>query len=400
MTNTKYDLVIVGAGIVGAACAFTLMQQRPKLKVLLIEKESNAANHQTGRNSGVIHAGVYYEPGSLKAKFCRQGLEQTMGFCQQNDIQFQQCGKLLVATDETEVSRMHALYDRCELNDLQPEWLDERQLRGHEPHVVGRAAILVRHTGITSYRNITDTMIRQFQRIGGHVVFNQELQAVERKGGLTQINTASASFSCGQLLNCAGLMSDKIARKCGLTIDSQIIPFRGEYFRLPTKYNQIVSRLIYPIPDPALPFLGVHLTRMIDGSVTVGPNAVLAMAREGYSKTNINLAELSQTLTFGGFWKLLSKYPQSSISEIKNSLSKRGYLKLVQKYCPQIQISDLLPYPSGVRAQAVNSRGELIHDFQFAENDFSLHVINAPSPAATSALPIAEHIVGKLKDRF
>lgn len=395
-----YDLVIVGGGILGAACAWKLKLHRPGLNILLLEKESAPAQHQTGRNSGVIHAGVYYQHGSLKAQFCRQGLEETIGFCQQYNLPYNQCGKLLVATDDTEEQRMAALFQRCQQNDLQPLLLSKSELNAREPNIDGQAAIFVKHTGITDYQQITASMLSLFQAKGGEVQYGRRVSDFSAKASGIEISTGNLTFQTRQLLNCAGLMSDKIARLYGLSIDTRIIPFRGEYFQLPTKYNQIVQHLIYPIPDPALPFLGVHLTRMIDGSVTVGPNAVLAMAREGYSKSQVNITELFGTLSFPGFWRLLRKYPGSSVQELKNSLFQSGYLQQVQKYCPQIQLQDLLPYPSGVRAQAVNKAGELCHDFEFAQDQHSLHVINAPSPAATSALPIAKHIIDKLKDRF
>lgn len=400
MKNNDYDLIIIGAGIVGAACALTLKQQKPNLKILLLEKEPAAAQHQTGRNSGVIHAGVYYPPGSLKAKFCREGLEQTIAFCQQQSLPYIQCGKLIVATNDVEESRLQALDKRCQQNDLAPIWMDDAQIRKKEPNIRGQAAILVKHTGITDYTSVTQRLLDLFQANEGQVFFGHGLQAIEDSSNGLSVLTDKAKFRTQQLLNCAGLHADRIATKANLQINTRIVPFRGEYFRLPSKFNDVVQHLIYPVPDPTLPFLGVHLTRMIDGTVTVGPNAVLALAREGYKKSKINLKDTLSTLSYAGFWRLLSKYPSSSMRELKNSLFRSGYLKQVQKYCPDIGLKDLLPYPSGVRAQAVNSKGELCHDFEFAQDARSLHVVNAPSPAATSALPIAKHIAAKLNDRF
>lgn len=400
MKNNDYDLIIIGAGILGAACALTVKQQKPGLKMLVLEKELAAAQHQTGRNSGVIHAGVYYPPGSLKAKFCREGLEQTIAFCQQQNLPYLQCGKLIVATNDAEESRLQVLNKRCQQNDLEPIWMDEAQIRKKEPNIRGQAGILVKHTGITDYTAVTKRLLGLFETLGGQVLFGHDLLAFEDSSKGLKVLTNKGQFQTQQLLNCAGLHADRIARKVNLQINTRILPFRGEYFRLPSKFNNVVQHLIYPVPDPTLPFLGVHLTRMIDGSVTVGPNAVLAFAREGYTKFKISLKDTLSTLSYAGFWRLLSKYPSSSIRELKNSIFRMGYLEQVQKYCPDIGLEDLLPYPSGVRAQAVNLKGELCHDFEFAQDARSLHVVNAPSPAATSALPIAKHIATKLVDRF
>lgn len=394
-----FDFIIIGAGIVGASAAWQLIQACPQASIAIIEKESAAATHQTGRNSGVIHAGVYYQPGSLKATYCREGLQETIRFCEQYNLPYLQCGKLIVATDPTEVERMHALYERSRENQLTTRLVDEHELRTLEPHVAGLGAIAVKETGITDYTKITQTMLNLFKDQGGRVIFDERVEEVEENDAHVAVQTGRAKYSTRFLINCAGLYSDTLIRKMGIPCDFRIIPFRGEYFKLPESYNNIVKHLIYPVPDPEMPFLGVHLTRMIDGSVTVGPNAVLAGAREGYSKTEINLSELTETLGYKGFWKLLAQHGKSGITELKNSFSKKGYLSLVQKYCPRIQLDDLQPYPSGVRAQAVSDTGELVHDFRFLSSTRSLHVGNAPSPAATSAIPIGREIVKRVLQR-
>jgi (S)-2-hydroxyglutarate dehydrogenase len=396
----NFDLIIIGAGIIGAATAWQLKLQYPAKTILLLEKEAKAALHQTGRNSGVVHAGVYYPPSSLKAQFCKQGLAATQQFCQDYKLPYQQTGKLLVATNALELQRMEALYLRCEQNQLKPQLMDENQLRQCEPNISGEGAILVKDTAITNYTAITTTMLSLFADAGGQVAFAQSVQALDESDQGIVVSTPDRKYKTKQLINCAGLMTDKLSKMIGLEVDFQILPFRGEYFKLPPKYNEIVRHLIYPIPDPELPFLGVHLTRMIDGSVTVGPNAVLAMAREGYGKFDFNLGDVRDMLGFSGFWPLLGKQATYALQELKNSWFKRAYLAQVQKYCPQIVAADLLPHPSGIRAQAVTMQGELIHDFKFLETEHSLHVGNAPSPAATSAIPIALHLINKIREKL
>ena len=397
---TEIDVVIVGAGIIGAATAWKISQQYPKKRVLVLEKEAGCAQHQTGRNSGVIHAGVYYQPGSLKAKYCKAGLAATVDFCKRFGVDYLQCGKLIVATDPIESERMEALYQRSKDNQLDTRLINGQELTQLEPNIVGLGGILVKDTGIVDYKGMTRTMLDMFQASGGQVVYGQQVTDINELSTGVDVTTNLQRFRCKTLINCAGLLSDRLIDLQGLEKDFQIIPFRGEYFRLPGKYNQIVNHLIYPVPDPAMPFLGVHLTRMIDGTVTVGPNAVLAMAREGYSKTEFNFEDMWQTLSYKGFWPLISKHLKSGLSEAKNSVFKRAYLKRVQKYCPKIGIEDLLPYPSGVRAQAVTETGELLHDFKFVESEHSLHVGNAPSPAATSALPIADSILSRIAEKL
>ena len=398
-----YDYIIVGGGILGISTAWQLHQRFPKKKLLLLEKESEYSKHQTGHNSGVIHAGVYYTPGSLKAKFCKAGIVATMAFCDQNDVLYDKCGKLLVATNKLEVERMHAIFERCQRNEIDVELLDAQQLKSLEPNIFGLCAIFVKETAIVNYQQITNKMVGLFVKMGGDARLNHKVVELrESKDDVTVIvrhNGEKVAFKGRLLIACSGLMADRTTKMLGIPTDFKIIPFRGEYYQLPAKYNQIVNHLIYPIPDPDLPFLGVHLTRMIDGSVTVGPNAVLGWKREGYDKINISLLDLWDMVTFGGFWRVLTSHLKTGLIEIKNSLWKPGYLNLVQKYCPQLQLSDLKPYPAGVRAQAVMKDGSLVQDFLFAESPRSLHVCNAPSPAATSAIPIGGYICDKIIER-
>jgi L-2-hydroxyglutarate oxidase len=395
-----YDYIIVGGGIVGVSSAWQLQQRYADKQILLLEKESQFSTHQTGHNSGVIHAGVYYQPGSLKAKFCREGREATIEFCRDHHIPYEQCGKLIVATNSKEYVWMQQLFERCKENRIDAVWLDERQLHNHEPNISGLGAIFVQATGITDYQQITLKMAELFKARGGEYKLNTAVQAVEEKDDCVLVHTSGGDFSARYLIACAGLMADRVAKMAGIKTRFQIIPFRGEYYRLQLEKNRSINHLIYPIPDPALPFLGVHLTRMIDGSITVGPNAVLGLRREGYRKTDMSLRDIMEMLMFRGFWKVIRQNYRSGLSEFKNSLFKKGYLGLVRKYSPWVQISDLGPYPAGVRAQAVAQDGSLIHDFLFENTARTFHVCNAPSPAATSAIPIGNFIADKVREHF
>lgn len=400
---SDYDYIIIGGGIVGMSTAWQLQQRYPDKSILLVEKESGVARHQTGHNSGVIHAGVYYAPGSLKANFCKSGLERTISFCATHGIPVENCGKLLVATNQLEVERMRLLYNRCHDNGIDVNLLDEIQLKNLEPNVTGLGAIYVKDTSIVDYRLITEKMAEEFRKMGGKISLKTKVMAAEEKDSEVQLNCISDGkticFKTSFLVTCSGLMADRMTQMMRIPTDFQIIPYRGEYYRLDKKHNQVVSHLIYPIPDPDLPFLGVHLTRMIDGSVTVGPNAVQGWKREGYNKVNFSLKDTIQMLSFSGFWRVTKKHLKTGLSEFKNSWWKPSYLKLINKYCPNIKVDDLQPYPAGIRAQAVMKDGTLVHDFLFAESARSLHVCNAPSPAATSAIPIGEYICDKVHQK-
>ncbi|WP_120512351.1 L-2-hydroxyglutarate oxidase [Photobacterium salinisoli] len=402
----EYDYLVIGGGIVGVATASALLRRYPDSKILLIEKESTLARHQTGHNSGVIHAGVYYAPGSLKARFCKEGVQRTLDFCRQHTIPVDNCGKLLVATNETEMRRMQDLLTRCRENGIEVEMLDQAQLREREPNISGLGALFVRATSIVDYRQVTEHMASDFTASGGKTALNTQVTDITEHGDHIALTcrlsnaTSAGSFSVKGcfLVCCGGLMADRLTRMMGLKTDFQIIPYRGEYYRLAARHNQIVRHLIYPIPDPALPFLGVHLTRMIDGSVTVGPNAVQGFKREGYGRFNFSLRDTLDMLSFPGFWQVTGKHLKTGLQEYKDAWWKAGYLERVRKYCPGLTLDDLEPYPAGIRAQAVLKDGTLVHDFLFADSPRSLHVCNAPSPAATSAMPIADYICDKVAE--
>lgn len=394
-----YDFVIIGGGIVGMSTAMQLADRYPGARMLVLEKESGPAQHQTGHNSGVIHAGVYYPPGSLKAKFCLQGNIATKRFCDEHGIRYDECGKLLVATNELEMERMRALWERTAANGLERHWLSAGELREREPNIVGLGGIFVPSSGIVSYAEITAQMAKEFQKKGGTIVFGSEVTALTERADSIVVQTAGDTYTTRYLVSCSGLMADRVVRMLGVEPGFTICPFRGEYYLLPPQHNQIVNHLIYPIPDPSMPFLGVHLTRMIDGTVTVGPNAVLAMKREGYRKSDVSLSDLAGMLGHKGIRKVLKDNLRPGLTEMKNSLFKGGYLKTVQKYCPSLRKEDLKPYPAGVRAQAVSNEGKLIDDFLFVNTARSVNVCNAPSPAATSAIPIGAYIVSKVEEQ-
>ncbi|AIZ32300.1 L-2-hydroxyglutarate oxidase [Pseudomonas parafulva] len=391
-----HDYCIIGGGIVGLATAMALLEQRPGASLLLLDKEDQLGRHQTGHNSGVIHAGIYYAPGSLKAELCKRGAQATKDFCHEHGIAFEVCGKLLVASNDLEMQRMQALYQRSQQNGLKVERLDADALRHREPNIVGQGALFLDATGIVDYKEVCKAMARVIERAGGEVRLCTTVRAIQEHTDHVTITSDANTWRARQLVACAGLQSDRLARLAGVSIDHQIIPFRGEYYRLPPSKNGIVNHLIYPIPDPDLPFLGVHLTRMIDGSVTVGPNAVLGLGRENYRKGSVNWRDVAEYARFPGFWKTLWNNLGSGTTEMKNSLFKRGYLEQCRKYCPSLEIDDLLPHEAGIRAQAVMRDGTLVHDFLFAETPRMVHVCNAPSPAATSAIPIGQMIAQRI----
>jgi (S)-2-hydroxyglutarate dehydrogenase len=390
--GAKHDFCVVGGGIVGLATAMQLLRHNPGASLVLLEKESALAMHQTGHNSGVIHSGIYYAPGSLKADLCKRGERATKEFCTQHGIPFVTCGKTLVATSELEMERMAALAERAVQNGIEVERLDDAELRRREPNIAGLGALFVPATAIVDYRQVCVAMARVIQSLGGEIVLGARVIAIEETAHDVAIRTGTRTVRAGRLVACAGLQSDRLARLAGLPVTHQIVPFRGEYFRLPSEKNGIIRSLIYPIPDPELPFLGIHLTRMIDGGVTVGPNAVLGFAREGYRKLSVDVGDVAQYLFFPGLWKVLARYRKSVRAELAGSLFKSAYLKECRKYCPSLESTDLLPYEAGIRAQAVTRDGTLVSDFLFLESPRTLHVCNAPSPAATSAIPIGEMI--------
>jgi len=395
----KYDFLIIGGGIVGTSTAWQLQQRYQNKKILLLEKEPSVGQHQTGHNSGVIHAGVYYEPGSLKAEFCKRGAAATISFCKENDIAYEQCGKLLIATNDVEHARMLALYDRCQQKEIAAELLTTGSLKQREPNISGTGAIFIEATGIVDYVQINKKILDSYQALGGEVRLDEKVVGLEENDECVKVITNQDTYQSSYLVVCAGLMADRLAQMHGLKTDFRIIPFRGEYYKLPDQKKNLINHLIYPIPDPEMPFLGVHLTRMAGGGITVGPNAVLGWKREGYGKINIDVNDIYQMVTYAGFWRVILNNFTYGLGEMKNSLFKSAYLKQVQKYCPQIGLNDLEPYPAGVRAQAVLNDGTLVHDFLFVESKRSLHVANAPSPAATSAIPIGEYLCNKISEK-
>ncbi len=394
-----YDYCVVGGGIVGLAAAMKLLEMQPGARLVLLEKEGGLSRHQTGHNSGVIHAGIYYAPGSLKADLCRRGAKATKEFCSNHGIPFETCGKLLVATNELEFQRMNDLVERAKVNQIEVERLAAADVRQREPNIVGVGGLFVPETGIVDFKRVCEGMAGVIRNAGATIELDITVTGISESDSAVTISAGGREWQAAKLIVCAGLQSDRLARMAGLKTDHQIVPFRGEYYRLPPSKNDIVRHLIYPIPDPDLPFLGVHLTRMIDGSVTVGPNAVLGFAREGYPKFSFNLHDVAEYSTFPGFWKTMLRNLPHGLKEMRNSIFKAGYLEACRKYCPSLEIRDLLPYEAGIRAQAVMKDGTLVHDFLFLETARMLHVCNAPSPAATSAIPIGEMIANKIVGR-
>ncbi|MCC7120931.1 MAG: L-2-hydroxyglutarate oxidase [Gammaproteobacteria bacterium] len=393
--SATWDYTIVGAGIVGLAVARALQQREPRASVLVVEKEMSVAAHQTGHNSGVIHAGIYYEPGTLKARLCRAGLERTIAYCREHDIAYTQCGKLIVAVDAIEMQRLRALYERAEANGVPVAWLGAAELREREPAVTGLGALLASETGIVDYPGMCRSLAAGIAS-HGEIRHGVEVQAIREETGTVHLETTAATVATRRLVVCGGLQADRLLRASGQPVDFAIVPFRGDYFALPASRRDLVKHLIYPVPDPVLPFLGIHLTRMINGSITVGPSAMLAFARERYTRTAVDVRDLVDAFRFPGTWRVLARYPAAGLKELGYALSPARYLQAVQRYCPSLTLADLRPYQSGIRAQAVSADGRLIHDFLLRRTPRTLHVCNAPSPAATAALPIADEIVARL----
>ena len=390
------DYLVVGAGIVGLATARALLLRRPSLRVLVLEKADDIGTAQTGHNSGVIHAGIYYAPGSLKARLCRAGERATKDFCNVNGIRYETVGKLVVATDDVELERMARLEDRAAVNGLELMRLDAVRLRELEPHVRGVGALLSPATGIVDFREVARAMAGEIVALGGRVITRSQVRGITESSGEVAVESDGGDFHAHRLVACGGLQADRLAAMGGLEVDFRIVPFRGEYFQLPASRAGLVGRLIYPVPDPELPFLGVHLSPTIDGRITVGPNAVLGLAREGYPKGSVRLRDVTAFATFPGFWRFARANIRTGVAEMRDSAFRSGYLRAVRKYCPELTLDDLRPYPAGIRAQAVTRDGTSVEDFMFRETKRQLHVCNAPSPAATSAIPIGEMIATKV----
>jgi (S)-2-hydroxyglutarate dehydrogenase len=392
--HNTYAVVVVGAGIVGLATAMKLIERRPGLKVAVLDKEPQVARHQTGHNSGVIHSGIYYRPGSLKAHACLSGARQLLRFCRDHDIPFEVCGKVVVATETGELPQLHKLFRRGQANGVPGlRLLTREELRELEPHATGLEAVHVPSTGITDYARVAQGYARVFQDRGGQLLFNHKVLGIRPVANEIHLETNQGMISARALVNCAGLYADHLARRSGMGRYCQIVPFRGEYYQVRPERRYLVNNLIYPVPDPRLPFLGVHFTRMMDGTLEAGPNAVLAWAREGYRKTDFCLRELMEIATFGGFWRMAGRYWRSGLQEMARSYFRNRFARALQKLLPEIAAGDLTAGGAGVRAQALGADGALLDDFVVVRERHMLHVLNAPSPAATSALAIADHLL-------
>ena len=390
-----FDFCVIGAGIVGLATAVELSERTPGASILVLEKEAGIARHQTGHNSGVIHSGLYYKPGSLKADLCRRGAAATKAFCAAHGIPFDTRGKLVVATNALELSRLAALVENARQNRIEIEELDAAALRRREPNLAGLGAIFVPSTGIVDYARVSEAMGALVRERGGTILFNAAVDTIREEADAVVIEAGAKEWRARRLIACAGLQSDRIARLAGLDIDYQVVPFRGEYYSIATQKRGLVHHLVYPVPDPDLPFLGIHLTPTIDGELTVGPNAVLGLSREGYRRFSTDFGDIATYVRFPGFWRMALHNWRSGLSEARNSLFKKRYLVECRKYCPSLREEDLLPRQAGVRAQAILRDGTLVHDFLFFKTPRMFHVGNAASPAATAAIPIAQTIADR-----
>ncbi len=399
-SDNTADILIIGGGIVGLATAHRIVARRPDLTVIVLEKEAAVAKHQTGRNSGVIHSGVYYKPGSLKARNCLRGIAMLHEFAEANDVPYETCGKVIVAVEDRECEGLRALYERGQQNGVPCEMIDAARLKELEPHVAGVEAIHVKSTGIIDYALVCEKLAENVQAAGGRVVTKAPVESIDvRDDGVVAV-TPAGEFRGQHLINCAGLHSDRVAAMTGVKPSVRIVPFRGEYFDLTDDAVHLCKNLIYPVPDPAFPFLGVHFTRMITGGVECGPNAVLAFAREGYTNTTINVRDLAQTLGYPAFWKIATKYWKTGLGEMHRSFSRAAFVKALQRLMPEIRIEHLKPAPAGVRAQALAADGKLLDDFAIDETKRVINVVNAPSPAATASLSIGETVTDKLLTRY
>jgi (S)-2-hydroxyglutarate dehydrogenase len=385
--------VIIGGGIVGLATARQLLRRVPGAQLLLLEKESGPARHQTGHNSGVLHCGLYYKPGSTKARLAVQGIRRMVEFCSEKKIPFELCGKIVVATEDHELPQLRELLQRGRANGLEGlKWLGPEQVRQVEPHAAALAGLRVPQEGIVDYTAVADALVKEIQEQGGGIHFSSEVKKLHHAGAWS-IQTAGGDYEADFIINCAGLHCDRISRKAGARDPAKIVPFRGEYYKLRPERQHLVRHLIYPVPDPKFPFLGVHFTRLIRGGVEAGPNAVLAFAREGYRHGDVSLRDMVETLTYRGFWRFLLRYPAICWEELRRSYSKQLFCRSLQRLVPELRMEDLITGGAGVRAQALSPIGELVQDFYFVRQRAALHVLNAPSPAATASLAIADEIL-------
>jgi L-2-hydroxyglutarate oxidase len=394
--NRNADAVVIGAGIVGLATALALLERRPGARVVVLEKEKSTAAHQTGHNSGVIHAGLYYKPGSLKATLCARGRRRLERFCEEHDVPFERCGKVVVATRESELPALDEIERRGRANGLTGlRRMDLGELREREPHVGGVAAILVPETGIVDYTEVTRAYARELERRGGTVLTDARVERIQRSTRGVVVESRAGDLEARALVACAGLQSDRVARMAGLDAGVAIVPFRGEYWMLAAERSSLVRHLVYPVPNPAFPFLGVHFTRRIGGGIEAGPNAVLAFAREGYSRTSFDLRDTGALLGWPGFWHIGRKYWRTALAEQARSLSRASFARACAALVPEVGPGDLAPGGAGVRAQAVGRDGALVDDFAIAEDERMVHVVNAPSPAATASLAIGDEIASR-----
>ena len=400
MSTKNFDIIIVGGGIIGTATALSL-QNNPKLNILIIEAEKELAHHQTGNNSGVIHSGLYYKPGSLKAKNCTEGRELLYKFCNENNIEYARCGKIVVANNDSELNALEELFKRGVANGLNGiKKLLAEEIKEFEPHARGIAGLYVPQTGIVDYKKVTEAYAKIFLDKDGSIETDCKFLSLINNNRELVIETTKGEFKTKFLVNCGGLYCDKIAKLCGVNPGLQIIPFRGEYFSLKKEKEYLVKNLIYPVPDPQFPFLGVHFTRMINDGVEAGPNAVLAFKREGYNKKDFSLNDVSKMFLYSGFWRMASKYYRMGFGEFYRSLSKKAFVKALQKLVPEIQLDDIEPGGAGVRAQALEPNGKLVDDFRIVEASRMIHVLNAPSPAATASLSIGRTVADIILKKF
>jgi L-2-hydroxyglutarate oxidase len=397
----KYDVVVGGGGLVGLAVAYQLLQSRPDLKILVLEKEAELGRHQSGHNSGVLHAGLYYKPGSKKALLSVRGLKMMVRFCQEHGIKHEICGKLVLATDAAELTRLKTLFERGKANGLTGlVWLDANGIKEREPYAAGVGAIRVPEEGIVDYPAVVAKLAELIRSQGGEIHCQEKVIGCEPRTASAVVATTREKLESKLFVACAGLHADRLANSTGIKPGVKIVPFRGEYYKLRPESQRLVRHLIYPVPDPAFPFLGVHFTRLIHGGIEAGPNAVLALSREGYSWKDINVHDLAETLSYSGLWRFLISYPKMSWYEVRRSLFRPEFCRSLQKLVPAITPDDLAPGGAGVRAQALAPDGKLVEDFYIATHGRTVHVLNAPSPAATASLAIGEEIAGRLLQSF
>ncbi len=401
MPDVQQDLIIIGGGIVGLATALEAVYRFPGIRLLILEKEDRIAAHQSGHNSGVIHSGVYYKPGSIKARTCVEGGAAMIAFCRRHAIPFEVCGKMIVATSQEELPRLDELFRRGKANGVRNlTLLGPEQMREIEPYATGLRALYVPGTGITDYALVTEKYAEIIAGRGTEVRTGAEVTGIQRRNGYTVLETTTGPFSAKYVINCAGLHSDRISQMAGANTEVRIVPFRGEYYEVVPERRHLVKGLIYPVADPRFPFLGVHFTRKVNGGVEAGPNAVFAFRREGYSHWDFNLGETLNALSYGGFWRMARRYWRTGLREMHRSFSKRAFVRALQKLVPELQASDIRPAGSGVRAQALSPNGTLVDDFRFIRTEGMIHVVNVPSPAATASLPIGRTIVDMLASAF